>query len=55
MKLTAAGVTNSRGHDEITFIFAVGVVHDDDHPAFAKVGNDGFDGIKRLFHSAGPA
>ncbi len=54
-EIDGGGGDELRGHDEITFIFAVGVVHDDDHPAFAKVGDDGFDGIKRLFHSAGPA
>ena len=52
MKLMAAGVTYCAGHDEVALVFAVGVVHDDDHFAFAEVGDDGFDGVKFVFHSA---
>ena len=53
MKFTAAGVTNCAGHDQVAFVLAVGVVHDDDHFAAADVGDDGFDAVERIFHSAG--
>ena len=32
-----------RRHDQIAFIFAIGVVHDDDHFAFLQISDDGFD------------
>ena len=38
-----------RGHDKVAFVFAVGVVHDDDHFAFAEVGDDGFDVVEQFF------
>jgi hypothetical protein len=38
------------GEDEIAFVFAVGIVHDDNDFAFANVGEDGLDGIKFGFH-----
>ena len=38
------------GHDEVAFVFAVGIIHHDDHPAFAEIGDDGFNGVERLFH-----
>ena len=41
-----------RGHDKVAFVLAVGVVHDDDHFAFAQIGDDGFNFIERIFHSA---
>ena len=43
------------GHDQIAFILAVGVVHDDDHFAFAEVGDDGFNAVELVFHSMPPA
>ena len=52
MKLTAAGVTNCAGHDQIAFVLAVGIIHDDDHFAVAEVGDDGFDAVESFFHSA---
>jgi hypothetical protein len=42
-----------RGHDEVALVLAVGVIHDDDHSAFAEVGDDGFDGVEMIFHAAG--
>src|SRR6478736_2359716 len=39
-----------RGHDEVALIFAVGIVHNDDHFSFADVGDDGLDGIKTALH-----
>ena len=38
------------GHDQIAFIFAVGIIHDDDHFAFADVGDDGFNAVESFFH-----
>ena len=42
-----------RRHDQIAFVFAVGVVHHDHHFALLQIGDDGFYGIKPLFHTAG--
>ena len=39
MKLIAAGVTLLRGNRQVAFVLAILVVHDDDHPAGANVGN----------------
>jgi hypothetical protein len=38
------------GHDQIAFVFPVGIVHHNHHLAFAQVFNDPLDGIKRVFH-----
>ena len=37
-------------HHEITFIFPVGIVCDDDHATSSDIGNHRRDGIKRRFH-----
>ena len=62
MKLTSSGVTFFGGHDEVAFVFAVGVIRDDDHAAGADFLQDVFDGIKLRrgghavhFHCSGPA
>ena len=39
------------GDDEIAFVFAVFVVHHDDHFAPADFSNDGFDSVAGFFHS----
>ena len=49
-KIDGGGCGVLAGDDEVAFVFAVGVVHDDDHFAFAQFGDDGFDGVKRIFH-----
>ena len=43
-----------RGHDQIAFVLAVGVVHDDDHPAIPQVLDHCFDGIKGSLHALAP-
>jgi hypothetical protein len=43
------------GHDEVALILTVGVVHDDDHPAFVEVGGNGFNVVENFLHSAGIA
>jgi hypothetical protein len=42
------------GHDQIALILAVGIIHDDDHPAIAEIGNHGFDRIKSCGHFVAP-
>jgi hypothetical protein len=54
-EIHGGGRDKLRGHDEVALILAVGVVHDNDHFTFAKVGDDGFDAVKSIFHSAGVA
>ena len=39
-----------RGHDQIAFVLAVGVIHDDHHPAVAQVLDHRFNAIKRFLH-----
>src|SRR6185369_3904909 len=41
------------GHDEVAFVFTIGVVDDDDHPSLADVGDYGFDTVKNLVHPEG--
>ena len=50
MKLTAVGRNLCRCHDEIAFVFAIGIIGDDDHSPSADVGNGIRDGVKMHTH-----
>ena len=39
-----------RRHDQIALVFAVGVVHHDDHFAAANVRDDRFNAVESFFH-----
>jgi hypothetical protein len=51
-EIDRGGRDELRRHDEIPFILATGIIHHDDHFAFAHVGDDGFNGVKLTFHAA---
>ena len=38
------------GHDQITLIFPIGIIHHNDHPALAEIGHDRFNRVKLAFH-----
>jgi hypothetical protein len=40
------------GHDQIAFIFPVGIIHHHHHAALAQIGHDRFNRVKLLFHAA---
>ena len=42
-----------RGHDEVAFVLAVRVIHDDDHAPGADVLDDAFDGIEGVLQGGG--
>jgi hypothetical protein len=37
-----------RGHDQVTFVFSIRIIHDDNHPALLQVSDYRFNGIKPL-------
>jgi len=49
-EIHGGGSDELASEDQIAFIFAVGVIHDDDHPAPADVGHDGFNAVELVFH-----
>ena len=49
-EIDGGGRGELRGHEEVAFVLAVGIVHDDHHFAALDVGNDGFDAVESGFH-----